>query len=83
MEKLSDASSLKSDIDRRGRVISDQLASYLTAEEYDEYRRLMAEKTRIRLQRQEIEDWLRVADLQLTELSVNVDDRVQDPASHC
>jgi len=83
LEKFSDASSLKSDIDRRGRAISDQLASGLTADELDDYRRLMAAKTRLRLQRQETDDWMRLADQLLSQLSVDGDDRVQDPISHC
>jgi len=43
----------------------------------------MAEKTRVQLQRQELEDWSRLADQQLSELSVDVDDSVQDTISHC
>jgi len=82
-EKFADASTLKSDIDRRGHVISDLLASRLSADEYVDYKRLMVEKTRLRLQRQELDDWLRLAEQQLTELSTSTDDYVQDLASHC
>jgi len=83
MQKFIDASTLKSDIDRRGQMISDLLASCLSADEFVDYQRLMVEKTRLRLQRQELEDWLRLAEQQLQELSVDVDDYVQDIISHC
>ena len=83
MEKFADASTLKSDIDRRGQAISDLLASYLSADEFVDYKRLMVEKSRLRLQRQELEDWLRLADQQLKELTADVDAYVQDLISHC
>jgi len=83
MEKFADASTLKSDINRRGRAISDLLTSRLSTEEMVDYRRLMVEKTRLRLQRQELEDWLRLAEQQLKELSVDVDAYVQELISHC
>jgi len=83
MEKFADASTLKSDIDRRGQTISDLLASYLSADEFVDYKRLMVEKIRLRLQRQELEDWLRFAEEQLKELSDDVDAYVQDLISHC
>jgi len=83
MEKFTDASTLKSDIDRRGQAISDLLASCLSADEFADYNRLLVEKTRLRLQRQELEDWLRLAEQQLKELSADVDNYVQDFISHC
>jgi len=83
MEKFADASTLKSDIDRRGQAISDLFASYLSADEFVDYKRLMVEKIRLRLQRQELEDWLRLAEEQLKELSADVDAYVQELISHC
>jgi len=82
-EKFADASTLKSDIDRRGQTISALFASSLAADEFADFKRLMAEKTRVRLQRQELEDWSRLADQQLNELSVDSDDSVQDTISRC
>jgi len=85
-EKLSEASTLKSDIDRRGELISDTLSSCLSADEFVEYQHLMVDKARVRLQRQELDDWQRLADQLLKQLSsVDVDDSVQeDPnMSHC
>ena len=83
MEKLTDASTLKSDIDRRGEMISDHIAPCLSADELLEYKHLMVEKIRLRLQRQELEDWLRLAEHLLKDLSVDIDDYVQDHISHC
>ena len=64
-------------------MISDQLASCLSADELVDYRRLVVEKTRLRLQRQELDDWLRLADQQLKEISVDIDDSDTDLISHC
>lgn len=82
-EKLSDASTLKSDIDRRGELISHTISSCLSADEVIEYKHLLIDKVRVRLQRQELEDWLRLAEQLLKQLSVDADDYVQDFISHC
>jgi len=85
VDKLADASALKHDVDRRGRALSDQLRSCLTADELADFTRLVADKTRVRLQRHDVDDWLRLADRLLGELSaVDVDaEHERDLISHC
>jgi len=54
----------------------------LSEEEFANFERLMREQTRRRLQRQEVDDWLRLSEHLLNQLSADVDDR-EDLISHC
>jgi hypothetical protein len=62
VDKLSDARLLKVDIDRRCESLGRHLTAFLPDVEQADYRRLLADKTRVLLQQREVDDWMRLTD---------------------
>jgi hypothetical protein len=73
LQKLDDARMLKADIDRRSELLASSLASSLDDDECSDFAHLVTERCRLSLQRQEIDDWLRMADESLKTLSAVCD----------
>ena len=67
-EKLDDAKQLKEGIDHRGNIVSSFLQDYLNEEQYHDYQYFVNRKSQLNMQRQDVEDRIKLGQEQLAAL---------------
>ena len=73
LEKHEDAKQLKEGIDRRSPVVSACLKEHLTPEEFADYQYFIKMKSKLTMDRQEIEDKIKLGTEQLSALKDSLD----------
>ena len=73
-EKHGDAKSLKEGIDRRSRQVATYLKTCLTEDEFTDYEYFIQMKSKLKMEKQEIEDKIKLGEEQLKALqkSLNI-----------